>query len=75
MVSWLGAWFFQALPSEGVFSSRMEVKIHSLFSVIGGDKVLNVLGKKVQKSPFVRFLAFSFSGESRSEMCEVEQAY
>lgn len=60
VVSWLGTWFFQTLPTEGMFSPRMEVKTCSLFSAVAGDKVLDILGKKVQNHHLFSFLPFLF---------------
>lgn len=66
-----------SIPPEGVFTPRMEVKICSLSSALGGDNDLNVLGKKVQNHPCSASCLFSPLECQRkqvlqSNMCKVE---
>lgn len=67
-VGWLGAWLFRVLLPEGVFSSRMEVKICSLFPAIDGDKDRNILGEKVQNHHLFNFLSFLFLELQRKQV-------
>lgn len=77
MVSWLGTWLFHALPSEGVFSTRMEVKICSFVFGYWWWQRPEYSGESA-KSPPVQFLAFSFPGVTEEVglgVCKVERAY
>lgn len=51
-----------SIPSEGVFTPIMEVKICSLSSALGRDNDLNVLVKKVQNHRLFSFMPFFPSG-------------